>query len=72
MAIIVQKIHCLWFWVIKSNKKEFSEWVFEFNSLHEHIFIDKWHFGNKAALINLYILKSDNFFIPGKLCLKVY
>ena len=29
------------FGVIKSNKKEFSKWVFEFNSLSENIFTDK-------------------------------
>ena len=29
------------FGVIKSNKKEFSKWVFEFNCLRENIFIDK-------------------------------
>ena len=34
--------------------------------------IDKWHFGNKVALLNLYLFKSDNFFITGKLCMKVY
>ena len=31
--------------VIKSNKKELSKWVCEFNNLHENIFIDKCHFG---------------------------
>ena len=43
------------FGVIKSNKKDFSKWVFEFNNLRENIFIDKWHFGNKVAFMDLYI-----------------
>ena len=58
------------FCVIKSNKKEFSEQVFEFYSLCEHIFIDKQHFGNKVAFMDLYIyiyiFKGNNFFITGK------
>ena len=60
------------FGVIKSNKKEFSKWVFEFNSLREKIFIDKWHFGNNVAFMDLHIFKGKYFFITGKLSIKVY
>jgi len=34
------------FGIIKSNKKQFSRWVEEFDNLRENIFIDKWTFGN--------------------------
>ena len=54
----------------KATKKEISKWVFEFN--YENIFIDKWHFGNKVAFMDLYIFKGNNFFITGKLSIKVY
>ena len=60
------------FGVIKSNKKDFSKWVYEFNNLRENIFIDKWHFGNKVAFMDLYIFKGNNFFNTGKLSIKVY
>ena len=60
------------FGVIKSNKKYFSKWVFEFNNLRENIFIDKWHFGNKVAFMDFYTFKGNNFYITGKLSIKVY
>ena len=47
--------------VIKSNTKEFSKWDFEFKSLHGNICIDKWHFGNKVAFMDLYI-QGKSFF----------
>ena len=49
------------FGVIKSNKKDFSKLVTEFNSLRENICIDKWQFGNKVACMDLYIFKGNNF-----------
>ena len=48
-----------------ATKKEFSEWVSEFNNLRENIFIDKWQFGNKVAFMDLYIFKGNNCFITG-------
>ena len=60
------------FGVIKSNKKQFSMWVAEFNNLRENIFIDKWQFGNQVAFMDLYIFKGINFHINGKLSIKVY
>ena len=60
------------FGVIKSNKKQFSMWVAEFNNLRENIFIDKWKFGNHVAFMDLYIFKGINFHINGKLSIKVY
>ena len=60
------------FGVIKSNKKEFLQWVKEFNNLRENIFIDKWQFGNKVAFMDLEIFKGKNFYICVKLSIKVY
>ena len=48
---------------LKAIKKEFSKGFFEFNSPRENIFIDKWHFGNKVALMDLYIFKGNYFSI---------
>ena len=42
-------------------------WVNEFYNVQENIFIDKWHFGNKVAFMELYIFKGNNFFITGNL-----
>ena len=50
------------FGVIKNNKTEFSKWVFEFNNLRQHIFVDKWHFGKKGAFMDLHIFKGNNIF----------
>ena len=60
------------FGVIKSNKKEFLQWVKEFNNLRENIFIDKWQFGNNVAFMDLHIFKGENFYNGGKLSIKVY
>ena len=60
------------FGIIKSNKKQFSMWVAEFNNLRENIFIDKWQFGNHVAFMDLYIFKGINFHINGKLSIKIY
>ena len=60
------------FGVIKSNKKQFSMWVTEFNNLRENIFIDKWKFGNHVAFMDLYIFKGIDFHFKGKLSIKVY
>ena len=60
------------FGVIKSNKKQFSMWVAEFNNLRENIFIDKWSSANHVAFMNLYIFKGKEFHINGKLSIKVY
>jgi len=60
------------FGIIKSNKKQFSRWVEEFNNLRENIFIDKWNFGNQVAFMDLYIFKGTDFHINGKLSIKVY
>ena len=49
------------FGVKKSNKKEFLQWVNEFNNLRKDIFIDKWQFGNKIAFMNLEIFKGKTF-----------
>ena len=49
------------FGVIKSNKKEFLQWVNEFNNLRENIFQDKWQIGNKVALWTLKSLKGKTF-----------
>ena len=38
------------FGIIKSNKKQISTWVDEFNNLRKNIFIDKWQFGNKRCI----------------------
>ena len=37
------------------KKKNFLNGFFEFNSRRENLFIDKWHFGNKVAGMDLYI-----------------
>ena len=58
------------FGVIKSNKKEFSIRVNEFNCLRENIFIDKWQFGNNVAFMDLQIFKGENFYNGGKLSIK--
>ena len=60
------------FGVTNSNKKEFVLWVNEFNSLHEHIFIDECKFGNTVAFMDLHIFKGDDFFMVGKLSIKVH
>ena len=48
------------------------QWVNAFNNLREHIFIDNWQFGNKVAFMDLEIFKGKNFYICGKLSIKVY
>ena len=53
------------FGIIKSNKKQFSRWVEEFNNLRENIFIDKWSFGNQLAFMDLYIFQGTDFHING-------
>ena len=35
-------------------------------SRRENLFIDKWHFGNIVAFMDLYIFKGNIFFITGK------
>ena len=60
------------FGIIKSNKKQFSTWVNEFNNLRGNIFIDKCHFGNNVAFMDLFVFKGKDFHINGKLFIKVY
>ena len=50
------------FGIIKSNKKKISRWVEEFNNLRENIFIDKWHFGNNVAFMDLFIYSKGKIF----------
>ena len=57
---------------MRSNKKDFGTWIYEFNQLRENIFIDKWTFGNHVAYMDLYIFKGNNFFDTGILSIKVY
>ena len=59
------------FRIIKSNKKQFSMWVNEFNNLREffwvdefnnlqdNMFVHKWHFGNNVAYIDLFIFQAE-------------
>ena len=60
------------FGVIKSNKKDLLLQGNEFKCLPKNIFIDKWQFGNKVAFMDLEIFKGKNFYIGGKLSIKVY
>ena len=46
------------FGVIKSNKKEISKRVCEFNNLRENIFIDNGIFGNKVVFMDVYIFRT--------------
>ena len=59
-------------WCYKKQQEEFLMWVEEFNKLRKNIFINKRKLENIVAFMDLHIFKGDNFFMEGKLTIKVY
>jgi len=60
------------FGITKGDRKDVIYWIQRFNELRKTVQIDKYNWGNALDYMDLFIYKSNSFYLDGKLSISIH
>ena len=60
------------FGITKGVRKDVIYWIQRFNELRKTVQIDKYNWGNALDYMDLFIYKSNSFYLDGKLSISIH
>ena len=60
------------FGITKGVREDIIYWIEKFNELRKTVQIDKCNWGNALDYMDLFICKSDPFYLDGKLLISIH
>ena len=68
LADSIQTVY--WWWL--GDRKEVFHWIQKFNELRKTVQIDKYNWGTALDYMDLFIYKSNSFYLDGKLSISIH